>query len=96
MPKEDDNTSQSPSEQINYMQQAQEMITEGGQSDEDQDGGKLVKDERSVRILLVDDQVFNLIVLESLIIECFPNATIDTALNGKIALDKVIEEDKAG
>mmetsp|Transcript_25262 Transcript_25262/g.33804 ORF Transcript_25262/g.33804 Transcript_25262/m.33804 type:complete len:97 (+) Transcript_25262:1885-2175(+) len=96
MPKEDDNTSQSPSEQINYMQQAQEMITEGGQSDEDQDGGKLVKDERSVRILLVDDQVFNLIVLENLIIECFPNATIDTALNGKIALDKVIEEDKAG
>ena len=53
-------------------------------------------DERKVRILLVDDQVFNLILLENLIMSNFPNAVFETALNGKLALEKVSESDAAG
>jgi len=46
-----------------------------------------------IKILLVDDQVFNLILLENLISESFPNAVMETALNGKLALDRVKEAD---
>ena len=53
-------------------------------------------DERAIRILLVDDQVFNLIVLEGIVSASFPNAEIETALNGKLAFEKVKEADAAG
>ena len=56
--------------------------------DEDHDEA-MSKDERKVIILLVDDQVFNLILLENLIGTIFPNAVFETALNGKLALEKV-------
>ena len=49
-----------------------------------------------MRILLVDDQAFNLIVLENLIESSFPNAACEKAINGKLALETVIENDKAG
>lgn len=39
--------------------------------------------------------MFNLIVLENLIIDRFPNADIETALNGKLAFDRVHEADVA-
>lgn len=61
-----------------------------------EDGQNELKDERQVRILLVDDQAFNLICLENLIESSFANSVIETALNGQIALDKVIENDKEG
>ena len=54
------------------------------------------KDDRSVKILLADDQVFNLIVLEGTISNNFPNATFETAINGKQALEKVQECDAVG
>ena len=56
----------------------------------------IAPDERRIRVLLVDDQVFNLILLENLIQSSFPNAQFEQALNGKLALDKVIEFDRAG
>ncbi len=55
-----------------------------------------ITDEREIRILLVDDQAFNLILLESLIMTNFPNAQCETALNGKLAFDKVVQNDRAG
>ena len=54
------------------------------------------EDEREIRILLVDDYPFNLIPLEILISTKFPSATVETALNGKIAVDLVESNDKAG
>ena len=54
------------------------------------------EDEREIRILLVDDGVFNLSLLQTLISSKFPSATIETALNGKIAVDLVESNDKAG
>jgi hypothetical protein len=40
--------------------------------------------------------VFNLILLESLIMSNFPNAVCENALNGKIAFDKVKQNELAG
>ena len=37
-----------------------------------------------------------MILLESLIMTYFPNAVCETALNGKLALDKVVHNDRAG
>ena len=54
------------------------------------------KDDRSVKILLADDQVFNLILLKDTITTNFPNATFETAINGKLALEKVQECDAVG
>lgn len=45
-------------------------------------------------MLIVDDQVFNLIVLENLISASFPNAKIEKAMNGKIALETVEQKDR--
>ena len=42
-----------------------------------------------MKILLADDQVFNLILLENLIISIFPNAIIESSMNGKLAVEKV-------
>lgn len=39
-------------------------------------------DERAIKILLVDDQVFNNILLENLISAYFPNASYDKEING--------------
>lgn len=44
---------------------------------------------------MVDDQVFNLILLESLIKCNFPNAILKTSLNGKLALEEVMAGDQA-
>ena len=55
-----------------------------------------VKDDRTVKILLADDQVFNLILLENLITSIFPNAVIETSMNGKLAVEKVEECEAAG
>lgn len=43
------------------------------------------------KVLLVDDQPFNLNVLEVLILEKFDNVSIFTALNGQQAVDMVKE-----
>ena len=64
--------------------------------EDEKDEGDNKADDRECKILLVDDQVFNLILLENLIVTNFPNALIDKALNGKIALDMVLEQDDAG
>ena len=55
-----------------------------------------VRDDRTVKILLADDQVFNLILLEGLITSIFPNAIIETSMNGKLAVEKVEECETAG
>ena len=49
-----------------------------------------------MRILLVDDETFNLILLENLIQMNFPNIKMETALNGKLAFDKVKAADTQG
>lgn len=62
--------------------------------DSEEDGDESTEhDDCLIKILLVDDQVFNLILLENLISDTFPNAVFETALNGKLALDKVKEAD---
>ena len=48
----------------------------------DEQNEPTVKDDRTVKILLADDQVFNLILLENLITSIFPNAVIETSMNG--------------
>lgn len=56
-----------------------------------QEEDEIMTDERQVKILLVDDEIFNLILLENLVTTCFPNVVIDKALNGKIALEMVLQ-----
>ena len=58
-----------------------------------QEEDEIMTDERQVKILLVDDEIFNLILLENLVTTCFPNVVIDKALNGKIALEMVLQQD---
>lgn len=42
-----------------------------------------------MRVLLIEDEEFNLIVLEEMIKIFYPDAEVDTALNGKIGFEKL-------
>ncbi len=53
------------------------------------------QDTRQIKILLADDESFNLILLESMIQEMFPNAVIEQAMNGKLAFESVKAADEA-
>jgi len=43
-----------------------------------------------MRVLCVDDSAYNLFVLEQLINMIDPSIEVDSALNGKLAVEKVI------
>ena len=57
--------------------------------DDNHDEAIVQLDDRTVKILLADDQVFNLMLLENSITASYPNAVIEQAMNGKLAVDKV-------
>lgn len=44
----------------------------------------------NLRILCVDDSTYNLFVLKELLLNINNNLMVDTALNGKMALDKIL------
>lgn len=44
----------------------------------------------NLRILCVDDSTYNLFVLKELLLNINNNLIVDTALNGKMALDKIL------
>ena len=51
----------------------------------------LVKDSRSLTIMIVEDNTVNLFLLKTILKEIVPNATLFDARNGKLAVDNFIE-----
>ena len=54
--------------------------------------GPIVK--RNLSILCVDDSTYNLFVINELLKQKDPQIEIDSALNGKLALDKILEKSR--
>lgn len=69
--------------------QHQEQVSQDMIQGDDGHGSVGTQDTRQIKILLADDESFNLILLESMIQEIFPNAVIEQAMNGKLAFDCV-------